>query len=88
MGIIVMLILGAFVGWLASLVTNRDSEQGWVANIIVGVVGAFIGGFVSNMLSGRDRSALVFDISSLFWAFVGAVVLCVLINLVTRKQIR
>lgn len=88
MGFLIMIVLGALIGWLASLVTNRDEEQGVLANIAVGIIGAFIGSFVSNALSGRDRSALVFDFGSLFWAFIGAVLLCVLLNLVTRKQVR
>lgn len=86
MGIIVTIALGALIGWLASILTGRNEEQGWLANIVVGIIGAFIGGLVSSLLMGRDMSALVVDATSLFWAMVGAVVLCVLINLATGRD--
>lgn len=88
MGIIITIILGAFVGWLASIIMNRDAEQGAIGNIVVGVIGALIGSFVSAILTGRDRAALAFDLSSLFWATIGAVALCAIINLVTKGETR
>lgn len=86
MGILITIILGAFIGWIASIITKRDAEQGWIGNVIVGIVGAFIGNLISSALTGGERSALVFDLSALLWALGGAVSLCVLINLFTRKR--
>lgn len=88
MGILITIILGAFVGWIASIVTKRDAEQGWLGNIIIGIVGAFLGNFISSLLTGGDRSALVLDLEALLWAFAGAVVLCVIINYFQRGRVR
>lgn len=87
MGLIWTVVLGALVGWLASIVTKRDAEQGIVGNIIVGIVGAFLGNVVSNLLVGGDRSALVFDGSSLLWALGGAIVLCMILNYINRRKL-
>ncbi|NJN99826.1 MAG: GlsB/YeaQ/YmgE family stress response membrane protein [Anaerolineales bacterium] len=54
MGFISWIIFGALAGWAASLITGRNQRMGCLANIIVGVVGAFIGGFLVELLSGRD----------------------------------
>ena len=50
MGIILWIIFGALVGWLASLIMGTDAQQGALANIIVGIIGAVIGGWVMNLL--------------------------------------
>lgn len=86
-GILITIIVGAFVGWLASVITKRDEEQGWLANIVVGIVGAIIGGILSSAIVGGDRSALAFDLTSIFWATLGAVGLCMILNLITRKRV-
>lgn len=54
MGFISWIIFGALAGWVASLITGRNQRMGCLANIIVGVVGAFIGGFLVELFSGRD----------------------------------
>ena len=53
MGIILWLVFGAVAGWLASLIMKTDAEKGAVANIIVGIIGAMIGGFVFSLFGGR-----------------------------------
>jgi len=85
MGILITILLGGLIGWLASLLTDRDARQGIVGNIVVGIIGAFIGGWVSQLLTDTDRSALQFDIQSLIWALVGAVVLSWLLNWVQSR---
>ena len=52
MGIIIWLIVGGIVGWLASLVMRTDGQQGIILNIVVGIVGAFIGGWLIGPLLG------------------------------------
>lgn len=87
MEIVLTIIFGAFVGWLASIVTNRNAEQGWIGNVVVGVVGAFIGNAIGRAVDadpGRDGWSL----SGLLFAFLGAVLLCVVLNLITRRRIR
>lgn len=82
MGILLTIVLGGFIGWLASIVTHRDAQQNWLENILVGVVGAFLGGLISNLLGGgKDDSLLIgLNFPDLFWAFVGAVLLCLALN--------
>jgi uncharacterized membrane protein YeaQ/YmgE (transglycosylase-associated protein family) len=78
------IVFGALVGWLASLVMRRDSSMGALGNIVVGVVGAFIGGFLFN----RDISPNVLSVGSLLTAFVGAIILLAIANLVSRGRVR
>ena len=81
MGIILWIVFGALVGWIASMVMRTDEEQGAVANIIIGIVGAFIGGAVSSMLGGPDVSG--FNLTSLIVAILGAVVLIFFIRILS-----
>lgn len=77
------LVIGGVAGWLASLVMKTDSQQGTMIDIFVGIVGAFIGGFVLNTL-GLASDAGEFSILSLVTAFVGAVILLAIIKLLRR----
>lgn len=75
MGILSWIILGAVAGWFASLIMKTDAEQGAIANIVVGIVGAVIGGFVFNTLGGSSVSGL--NLYSLMVATVGSIILLV-----------
>jgi uncharacterized membrane protein YeaQ/YmgE (transglycosylase-associated protein family) len=88
--LILWLLFGALVGWLASIVMRTNAEQGALMNIIVGIVGAFLGGFLVSLFTGRGVAITnnVFDLSSLLVAFVGAVVLLGIVNLVRRGSVR
>lgn len=90
MGIIIWLIVGGIVGWLASLIMRRDAQQGILLNIIVGIIGAFIGGWLGGMLGigGGDINDGNFSISGLLLSLVGAVVLLAIVNLFTRGRAR
>ena len=90
MGIIIWLIVGGIVGWLASLLMKRDAQQGILLNIVVGIVGAFIGGFLGNMLGigGANINDSGLSIPSLLISFLGAVVLLLIVNLITRGRAR
>jgi uncharacterized membrane protein YeaQ/YmgE (transglycosylase-associated protein family) len=83
-GIILWLLFGALVGWLASLIMKTDAQQGALLNIVVGIVGAMIGGFLLN----RNVPANFFDIGSIVTALIGAVVLLAIYNLATRGRVR
>jgi uncharacterized membrane protein YeaQ/YmgE (transglycosylase-associated protein family) len=88
---IVWLILGALVGWLASMVMRTDAQQGALLNIIVGIVGAFIGGLVMSLIPGFGSGNLNsgdFSISSLIVSFIGAVILLGIVNMVRRGAVR
>ena len=87
---ILWLVIGGVIGWLASIVMRTNAEQGALMNIIVGIVGAFLGGFVVSLFTGRGVAITnnVFDLSSLVVAFIGAVVLLGIVNLVRRGSVR
>ena len=86
---ILWLLFGALVGWLASIVMRTDAQQGALLNIVVGIVGAFLGVFLVSLATGRSVAITnnVFDLTSLLVAFVGAVVLLGIVNLVRRGTI-
>lgn len=73
MGIIGWIILGGLAGWIASIITGNNASMGLGANIVVGIVGAMIGGFLFNLLGGADITG--FNLWSLFVAVVGSVIL-------------
>jgi len=83
MGIIGWIVLGALAGWLASIVTKRNDQMGCLTNIAVGIVGAFIGGFVMSLLGGTGITG--FNLYSLLVAFLGAVILLFVLGLVRGK---
>lgn len=84
MNIIIWLILGGIIGWLASIVMRTDAQQGIILNIVVGVVGAFIGGIIFN----HDMNGGDFSLVALIEAFIGAVILLAIVNLVRRGSMR
>jgi uncharacterized membrane protein YeaQ/YmgE (transglycosylase-associated protein family) len=87
---IIWLLFGALVGWLASIVMRTDAQQGALMNIIVGIVGAFLGGLIASALgfSGSSINNNNFSLSGLLVAFVGAVVLLGIVNLARRGSVR
>jgi uncharacterized membrane protein YeaQ/YmgE (transglycosylase-associated protein family) len=87
---ILWLLFGALVGWLASIVMRTDAQQGALMNIVVGIVGAFLGGFVFNLLGmgGGSINNSNFSLGGLLVAFVGAVILLAVVNLVRRGSVR
>jgi uncharacterized membrane protein YeaQ/YmgE (transglycosylase-associated protein family) len=84
MNIIGWLIIGALAGWLASLVAGTNAQQGWLMNIIVGILGAFVGGFLYSVLTGVDFAA-GFDLVTLLVATVGAVILLFIYRALTGR---
>lgn len=88
MGWIIALIVGGVAGWLASMVMNRDASMGIFWNIVVGCVGSLIGNALSGPLFGIRGSVQEFSITGLIIAFVGAVVLLGIVNLVQRRKVR
>lgn len=76
------IIIGGLAGWVASKVMGTDKEQGVLMNVIVGVIGAFIGGFVMNLLGGVGLTG--FSIWSFVVALVGSVILIWILKLVRR----
>jgi uncharacterized membrane protein YeaQ/YmgE (transglycosylase-associated protein family) len=85
MGWLAWLVVGAVAGWLASIVMKTNRQQGLLMDIVVGIVGAFIGGFLFNQIDTAGVTG--FNIWSVFVAFIGAVVLLAVIRLVTGRKL-
>ncbi len=89
MNIIIMLIVGGIIGWLASMLMRTDGQQGIVLNVVVGLVGAVLAGFlITPLMGGAPITSGAFDIRSLIASFIGAVVLLAIVNLVRRGSVR
>ncbi|WP_189457748.1 GlsB/YeaQ/YmgE family stress response membrane protein [Cognatilysobacter bugurensis] len=90
MDIIVWLIVGGIIGWLASKIMRTDAQQGLFLNIVVGIVGAFLGGWLGGMLGvgGGDINQGDFSLSGLLMSLVGAVVLLAIVNMFRRGRVR
>ena len=90
MGIIAWLIFGAIIGWIASKIMGTDAQQGALLNIVVGIVGALLGGWVANLLGMGAGFESFFDPWSWIIAIVGACLLLFLWGLVTgnRRRVR
>jgi len=85
MGLIGWLVLGALAGWLASLINKTNREQGWIGNIILGIVGALVGGFLWNLITDSD-GVVDFTVGSLILAVIGALIVSYLFSMLTGKR--
>lgn len=72
------IILGGLAGWIASMIAKTDQSMGILANIVVGIVGAFIGGFVFSLFGGEGVNG--FNVYSFVVALVGAVILLFIVR--------
>lgn len=84
--VIAWIIMGALVGWIASKLMGTDEKQGGVANIVVGIVGAFVGGLIMSLVnsSGADETD-AFSIRNFLVALLGAVVVLFIYKQVSRR---
>ena len=82
MNILLWIVLGAVAGWLASLVVKTSGEQGLLIDIVVGIVGALLGGWLFGFFGAQGVTG--FNFYSLLVAFVGAVVLLAILRAVRR----
>ena len=89
MNFIIWLIVGGLIGWVASLIMKRDAQQGIILNIVVGIVGSFLGGFlIAPMLGSGTANSGDFSIMGLLASLIGAVILLAIVNLFTRGRAR
>ena len=83
MGILIWLLVGGLVGWVASLIMKTDGSQGIILNVVVGIVGAFLAGFFISPLVGIstiNQNAL--NVGSILVSLVGAIILIGIVKLV------
>lgn len=89
MNFIIWIVIGGILGWLASLVMKTDAQQGMFLNVIVGIVGALLGGWLLSPLFGTGTiNTDDFSVVSLGVSFLGAVILLAIVNLVFRGRVR
>lgn len=88
MGIIVWLIIGGIVGWLASIIMRRDAQQGILLNVVVGIVGAVLGGWLISPLVGAGTINQGLSLASFVVSLLGAIILLALVNLLMRGRVR
>ena len=88
MGIIIAIIVGGVAGWLASIVMRTDAQQGILLNVIVGIVGALLAGFIISPMIGVGTINDGVTLASFLVSLVGAVILLAIVNLFRRGSVR
>jgi uncharacterized membrane protein YeaQ/YmgE (transglycosylase-associated protein family) len=87
--LIVWLIVGAIIGWIASMIMRTDAQQGALLNIVVGIIGAVVGGLLLAPLLGTGTiNQGDFSLGSLLVSLLGAVILLAIVNLFRRGAVR
>jgi len=88
-GLIIWLIVGGIVGWIASMLMRTDAQQGLLLNIVVGIVGAFLGGLLFSRFFGEGTiNQNPLDLGSIVVSLLGAIVLLGILNLFRRGSVR
>jgi uncharacterized membrane protein YeaQ/YmgE (transglycosylase-associated protein family) len=89
MNFIIWLIVGGLIGWVASMIMRTDGQQGIFLNVVVGIVGALLGGWLISPLVGVgtiNQSAL--SLGAMLVSLVGAVILLAIVNMFRRGRPR
>lgn len=83
MGFLITVLVGALIGWLASIVMKSDAQQGALANILIGIVGSLLGAWLFGDVLGFGSASLAgaFTLIDLFWGVLGAVILIWLLRM-------
>ena len=85
MGIVLWVVLGALAGWLASIIMGTNARQGAIANIVVGILGAFIGGWLMKLIGHNGVNLGSIDLYSIAVAVGGAVLLLFVYRLIVKR---
>ena len=89
MNFIIWLVVGGLIGWVASMVMKTDAQQGMILNVVVGVVGALLGGWLLSPLLGAGTvNQGDFSLMGLLVSFGGAIILLFVVNLLRRGTAR
>ena len=89
MNFIIWLVVGGVIGWIASLIMKTDAQQGLFLNIVVGIVGALLGGWLLSPLVGSGTlNQGDFSVMGLLVSLAGAIILLFLVNLIRRRSPR
>ena len=85
MGLIITILAGALIGWIASMIMKTDASMGAIANIVCGILGAFVGGYVSQLL-GMGRFGATFNVMSLVFGVIGACIVIAIYKAITGSS--
>jgi uncharacterized membrane protein YeaQ/YmgE (transglycosylase-associated protein family) len=89
MNLIILLIVGGIIGWVASLIMRTDGQQGIILNVVVGIVGALLAGFLLNpLIGGGNIMAGDLSVSAILVSLLGSVVLLAIVNMFRRGSAR
>lgn len=89
MNLIIWLVVGGLIGWIASLIMRTDAQQGILLNVVVGIVGALIGGwFLSPLIGAGTINQSDFSLAGLGVSLLGAIILLAIVNLFRRGRAR
>jgi len=88
MGILIWLVMGGLVGWVASLIMGTNGQQGIILNIVVGIIGALIGGWLIGPLLGAGSINEGITVMSFVVSLIGAVILLAILSLFQRRSAR
>lgn len=85
MGFIPFIILGLIAGAIAKLILPGNQGGGWLATLVLGVIGAFLGGWIGGAVAGADMSEF-WSLASWIWAIIGAIIVLVIWGFITNKR--
>jgi len=89
MNFIIWLVVGGIIGWIASLIMKTDGQQGILLNVIVGIIGSFVGGWlIAPLLGSGTANSGDFSIPGLIASLIGALILLAIVNLFRRGRPR
>ena len=89
MNFIIWLVVGGVIGWIASLIMKTDAQQGLFLNVVVGIIGALLGGWLLSPLVGAGTlNQGDFSVMGLLVSLAGAIILLFLVNLIRRRSPR
>ncbi len=89
MNLIIWLVVGGLIGWVASMIMKTDAQQGVVLNVVVGIVGSMLGGWlIAPLLGSATVNQNDFSVMGLLASLIGATILLAIVNLVRRGSVR
>jgi uncharacterized membrane protein YeaQ/YmgE (transglycosylase-associated protein family) len=89
MNFIIWLVVGGLIGWIASMIMRTDGQQGIILNVVVGIIGAMLGGWLlAPMFGAGTINQNDFSIAGLGVSLLGAIILLAIVNLVRRGSPR
>ena len=89
MNFIIWLLVGGIIGWIASKIMNTDAQQGIILNVVVGIIGAFLGGMLISPLVGVPTiNQDAFSIGAMLVSLLGAIILLAVVNFFRRGKAR